>query len=397
MKKRFLFLLLIIQLAQPLTILADTITINYITYETNDTDMTASITGYTGDKEINELVLPNTVSWLGSEYTITSIASYSYMSNGVFYKCTNLTSVTLPDGLTEIGGCAFYECSSLKSIDLPDGLTEIGNYAFSFCLSLTSIYLPRGLTMIGNYAFYYCSKLATVQFNVFVAIGIEAFYNCPGVTTSTIEGDGYIFQAVNNMATITGYQSTPFGEYTIPSTITVNNTEYYVTSIYKEVFQDCTYITSLILPEYLRYIDNKAFYGCSSLTSINLSESITAIGNYAFRYCSKLTDIKVNWKTPLTVTSSYVFTTYSSAILSVPVGTLEAYKADSFWGQFYNIIEDNSLVVEKIEEDDIINIYTANGTVIISGAEDGIAVKVYDLNGTNVANGVVFGGAAQVE
>ncbi|MFI3239233.1 MAG: leucine-rich repeat domain-containing protein, partial [Bacteroidales bacterium] len=133
MKKKLLFLLLIMQLTLPLTTLAGTITVNDIIYETNDDDMTASITGYSGDKPTGDLVLPNTVTDAEREYTVTSIGF------DAFYYCSSLTSIDLPDNLTEIGSWAFAVCTSLTAIDLPDSLTEIGTCGFRSCTSLTTI------------------------------------------------------------------------------------------------------------------------------------------------------------------------------------------------------------------------------------------------------------------
>ncbi|MFI3240780.1 MAG: leucine-rich repeat domain-containing protein, partial [Bacteroidales bacterium] len=142
--------------------------------------------------------------------------------------------------------------------------------------------------------------------------------------TFYVDGLKYETDTENLTASLTGYEGDkPTDELIIPSSITVGDVEYTVTSV-----------------------GAYAFFNCSSLTSIVLPESLTEIGNYAFRFCSQLTDIKANWETPLTVTSSYVFSTYSTATLSVPVGTLEAYQADSFWGQFANIVEDSTLAVE---------------------------------------------------
>ncbi len=86
-----------------------------------------------------------------------------------FWKCTNLTSVTIPDSVTRIGRSAFNSCSSLTSVTIPDSVTSIENGAFSRCSSLTSI------TFEGN--------VPTLGINVFVGVSGNAkiFIN-PGAT-----------------------------------------------------------------------------------------------------------------------------------------------------------------------------------------------------------------------
>ena len=97
--------------------------------------------------------------------------------DSVFYNCSSLTSISLPDSLTSIGGSTFVGCSSLTSISLPDSLTSIGVWVFRDCSSLTSISLPDSLTSIGGNAFQNCSSLENVT--------IENGFNCNNLNLSS--------------------------------------------------------------------------------------------------------------------------------------------------------------------------------------------------------------------
>ena len=154
----------------------------------------------------------------------------NYTSNDVigdqaFSGCSGLTSLNLPDGITEIGEGAFSYCSGLTSLTLPAGITEIGRYAFSGCSGLTSLNLPDGITSIGE----------------------KAFIDCSGLTSLNLP-DG-------------------------------------ITWIDYGTFWGCSGLTSLNLPAGITSIGKEAFSSCSGLTSLNLPAGITFIGSRAFRDC----------------------------------------------------------------------------------------------------------------
>ena len=117
---------------------------------------------------------------------------YYYTSNDVigsyaFKGCNRLTSLTLPDGITEIGDHAFEGCSGLTSLTLPDGITEIGDHAFEGCSGLTSLTLSAGISEIGSEAFNGCSGLTSLNLPAGITkIGDDVFRGCSGLTSLTL-------------------------------------------------------------------------------------------------------------------------------------------------------------------------------------------------------------------
>jgi predicted lipoprotein with Yx(FWY)xxD motif len=114
-----------------------------LTFTLNDDGVSYSVTDC-DTAAIGEMIIPSTYNSL----PVTSIG------NNAFYRCTSLTSITIPDSVTSIGEEAFYYCTSLTSITIPDGVTSIGGSAFFYCTSLTSATIPsRVAPQLANIGF----------------------------------------------------------------------------------------------------------------------------------------------------------------------------------------------------------------------------------------------------
>ena len=114
---------------------------------------------------------------LSGKYTIRK--GVKVIGNRAFEKCYSLTSINIPDSVTNIGDSAFMYCKSFTNISIPDGVTNIGNEVFSWCESLTNINIPNSVTYIGNGAFSWCESLTNINIpNSVTYIGNYAFYGC---------------------------------------------------------------------------------------------------------------------------------------------------------------------------------------------------------------------------
>ncbi len=200
--------------------------------------------------------------YIGIPSSVTSIGS------GAFSECGSLTSATLPNGITKIEDSLFSFCRSLTSIEIPTGVTSIGNSAFRDCSLLTSIVIPEGVTSIGVLSFYGCSKILNIQMpSTMTSIGDSAFRGCTLLTSIVIP------EGVTSIGLSTFYKCTSLTSVTLPSTL-INIDGY--------AFYDCNSLTSVTLPSTLINIDGYAFYNCNSLTSITIPTEVTSIGEYAF-------------------------------------------------------------------------------------------------------------------
>ena len=111
-------------------------------------DGTITITGYTGS--VGAVTIPSTINGV----PVTSIEGVSTFLGGfpigAFENCANLTSVTIPNSVTSIGGGAFEDCISLTSISIPADTTSIGYNVFADCTNLISVYFQGNAPSVGE-------------------------------------------------------------------------------------------------------------------------------------------------------------------------------------------------------------------------------------------------------
>ena len=152
---------------------------------------------YNIDKETGAMTIEgsgaiDTVPWSGYTSNITSVS----ISNGVssipfkaFAGATNLKTINIPDSVTSLGAQAFVGCTSLESITFSKRLSAIWDSTFQNCSSLKTITLPDAVTSIGANAFDGCTSLTSVTTGDFInTVGASAFDNCPRLTLHVYDG-----------------------------------------------------------------------------------------------------------------------------------------------------------------------------------------------------------------
>ena len=278
------------------------------------TNTTVSVVGFDDTQPLGNLTIPDTVTYGGNTYSVTSIG---YMA---FFQCYSLTSVTIPNSVTSIERAAFLACEGLTSVTMPNSITSIVPSTFSHCSSLTSVTIPNSVTSIGLGAFDFCTSLASLTIPSSVtSIGIQAFCRCTSLASLTIPssvtsiGDRafYLVKHIEYHGTATGgpwgaismngYQDNDFiysdsTETTLlayighDTVVTVANT---VDTIGPNAFYSCSWLTSVSLPNSVTSIGASAFYECKNLTSMTIPNSVTTIEPALFYGCEGLTSVTI--------------------------------------------------------------------------------------------------------
>jgi len=216
---------------------------------------------FSGCTGMTSIVIPNTVTELGSF---------------AFHGCTSLTSVIIPESVKELGTCyTFGGCTSLKSVIIPNSVTEIPSDCFESCTSLTSITIPNTVTIIRHNAFNGCTSLTSIVIpNSIAEIEWRAFYGCTSLTSITIPQN---FVSIETEA----FDNTGWYNEQADGVLYLNN----VVIGYKgEMPNDA----DIIINNGATAIASGSFQGCTNLTSITIPNSITKIGRYAFSGCTNL-------------------------------------------------------------------------------------------------------------
>ena len=234
-------------------------------------ETTGTITKYVESDTV--VVIPSKINGV----TVTTIGTDAFLG-------LNITSVTIPASVTEIGSNAFAGCTNLTSVHYagdwsnltiqsgnpavqdaanaplfdfeftPDNTAVIvTNYKYNGAaadVTIPSRYKGKPVTTIGHAAFFNSAVTSVTIPDSVTSISDEAFINCPKLTNISIP----------NSVTYIGFSA----------------------------FSSCTSLKSITLPSSLSFISGALFLGCSQLTTIHIPVSVTSIGNNAFADCPSL-------------------------------------------------------------------------------------------------------------
>lgn len=120
------------------------------------------------------------------------------------------------------------------------------------------------------------------------------------------------------------------------TSVTIPNS---VTSIGNYAFSDCTSLTTVTIPNSVTVIGDMAFYECRRLKKVIIGNGIENIYKKAFAHCHNLTDIYCYaMKVPLTQNDIFWCSNVDNIILHVPTNLISSYKKESPWNSLKGIV-----------------------------------------------------------
>ena len=272
---------------------------NDFKYSYNYGSTLANIYGYTGNSEY--VKIPSKING----YTITGINTQAFKNN------KKLKGIIIPDTVTYVEDSLFSGCISLTDVDLGKGITVITNGMFYNCKNLKSLTIPEQIerfydrySYTGNSSdkpFEGCVNLKNIYFKA-KDISLVRYLSLPSLTNivigSTVESlpdrafSGYKY--LENVTFENGLLVLPnecFKNCTGLKSITLPDS---MMSVGKSAFENCYNIKSVTFSENLNTIADSAFKGCSSIENLSFNKNLREIGNNAFEECSSVKNVTFN-------------------------------------------------------------------------------------------------------
>ena len=309
-------------------------------YNVAGSDIASGTCGADGDNLTWTLSCDSTLTISGTG----AMADWGLASNVPWYAYRNaIKTVVIEEGVTTIGARAFHSCYNLTSITIPSTVTQIGQNVFMGCPVLDNLYISDleawcNITMVNGASSPFSHN------NTGIPTKVGNLYLNNSLVTTLVIPDGittikrYLFSGFCSFTTIQFNQVSSIGEYAftcnhgiesldIPST---------VTSIDACAFSYCLRLETAILPDGLTTMSHSVLYNCYNLTSVTIPASVTSIEEYALNNCHNLTDMYVGWTSAIPAWPNYFTnkTPQSAIMLHVPCGKDALYQAATGWQDY---------------------------------------------------------------
>ena len=278
--------------------------------------------------------LPSTVKTIAAgAFSGTAITSFNFASKYTnvapfaFANCTELTTITLAEGIKTIGAHAFDGCKKLNNVTIPksatmpantsasskDVVTTLGNYAFANCTSLSNVTYTTtsDIYVIGTHLFENCTAMTQVKLPSVYQISDEQaaalYFTCgSGIfanVNTTTGAVSYRYAGMKQVIPAYMFAGTGIVNAVIPSNVVYLETD--------GVFANCAELETVTFQATslkYKYIGNYMFYNCDSLVNIEIPVSSVAAGHplaspvgYVFAECDNLETVTLYYRSTANV------------------------------------------------------------------------------------------------
>lgn len=325
----------------------------------------------------------------GIKYDITASGNVEAVSANNYVG----SEMRIPETVTYGGNV--YKVTSIGYVD-----NGFGGW-FSLNSSVKSIYIPKTVTRIRTYQ-------EPASYGTY---DLGFFYGCENLAEINVDSENPMYMSINGVL----FYKDLYSLLCYPKAKTNNKYKIPegVEEIYASAFEDAKYIQKIEMPNSLKYIRNSSFASCNNLKEVtNWSTSLEILDTDAFEDTSLSEAILPSTLKEIgddALSSFKTMTIYSKSIkpssikrykgderpfnektleygiLYVPKGSLKYYQRAECWSDFKWIEEyDFSSLNEIISSSDTIHISIRNRVIYISGKQPNSLVEVYNLGGTLV-------------
>lgn len=237
------------------------------------TDLTAEVT-YGDNKYTGNVIIPSTVNYKSKDLAVITIGDRA------FWRCSELTSITIPNSVIKIGESAFDDCNSLTSIIIPNSVVSIDQDAFDSCTSLKELRLEDGdidleMKHSSEHDSYYDDDIANVDYH-------SLFHDCPLEILYLGRNLKYEFGRRVYYGDCYCHYYSPFYNKQELKNVIIGDL---VTTIGKGLFSNCISLESITIPKNVTSIEQHAFDRCYHLYELHIEDGGTEIEmGYSERY-----------------------------------------------------------------------------------------------------------------
>ena len=278
------------------------------------------------------------------------------VGRGAFQGCSEIIEVDIPESVTAIEPFAFDGCGKITHFDLPDSISSFGVRTFGGCVSLKEIRIPLNTTIISAELFLGCSSLQKVEIhNSVTEIGGEAFKNCISLEVVSRLPEG--------LKELSG-----------------------------GMFSGCFSLKDIEIPQSVTRIGHSTFYQNGSLTTITIPENVVEFDDCTFEGCGNLKYITCLAQIPPKIQGATFDPLNPEKERILYVSDIAAYEA-SDWAPFFSKIlsldakddtihnDSNDVFLDQLSNDKVYTLTSERAFLVYS---DNLPNQICANTGTNV-------------